>query len=130
MLWKYRIVWLVVVAAMLFSASCGGAVDSSEKVVKAYLQALTAKDAARVSELVCADWQAVAVQELEILQEVETRLEDLACQQSGVEGEMALVTCRGNIIVTSDNEEYELDLSLRVYKVVQTNGEYRVCGYQ
>ncbi|MEW6717994.1 MAG: hypothetical protein AB1345_10895 [Chloroflexota bacterium] len=46
------------------------------------------------------------------------------------EGEMALVACRGNIIVTSGNEEYELDLSLRVYKVIQTNGEYRVCGYQ
>jgi len=68
--------------------------------------------------------------ELDSIQVVETRLEGLACTQTGTDGDIALVACQGKIIATFENEDQELDLSLRTYQVVQQGGEYLVWGYR
>ena len=36
--------------------------------------------------------------------------------------------CKGKIVATYNNEDQELDLSVRTYQVVQEGGEWLVCG--
>ncbi|HEX5840660.1 MAG TPA: hypothetical protein VFY26_22670, partial [Anaerolineales bacterium] len=77
---------------------------------------------------VCGDWEDDALIELDSFQAVEARLEAMACQQTGSDGDTALVDCTGSIIATYNDEDQELDLSVRTYQVVQEGGDWLVCG--
>jgi len=123
------IVLLMCIVALLFSA-CGKAPDPAAKAVEDYLTALVNKDASTLSTLSCADWESNASLELDSLQAVTTRLENLACTTTGTDGTTKQVNCQGKIIATYNNEDQELDLSVRTYQVVQQGGEYLVCGYK
>jgi hypothetical protein len=122
-------VQVLCLAALLISA-CGKAKDPAAKAVQDYLTALVSKDGNSISTLSCADWESNARLELDSLQAVTTRLENLSCATSGTDGETTLVSCQGKIIATYNNEDQQLDLSVRVYQVVQKGGEYLVCGYK
>ena len=74
------------------------------------------------------DWEEDALIELDSFQAVTARLEDAACTQTGTDGETALVHCAGRIILSYDNEDQELDLSVRTYQVTQEGGDWLVCG--
>ncbi len=123
------IVFLMCMVALLFSA-CGRAIDPAAKAVEDYLTALVNKDGNTLSVLSCADWESNALLELDSLQAVTTRLENLACTAAGTDGTTTQVNCQGKIIATYNNENTELDLSARTYQVVQQGGEYLVCGYK
>ena len=124
-----RSIFLMCIVALLFSA-CGKASDPAVKVVEDYVNALVNKDANTISALSCADWESNAMLELDSLQAVSTRLENLACTNTGTEGTTTQVSCQGKIIATYDNEDQQLDLSVRVYQVTKQGGEYQVCGYK
>ena len=120
---------LVLILATLALTACASNNDSAPaKAVEDYLNALVAKDADRLSTLSCGDWEDDALLELDSFQAVNTRLEDVACEQTGTDGSTALVLCNGKIIATYDTEDQELDLSVRTYQVVQEDGEWLVCG--
>ncbi len=123
------LVFLMCIVALLFSA-CGQATDPAAKAVEDYLTALVNKDASAISALSCADWESNALLELDSLQAVATRLENLACAAAGTDGATTQVNCQGKILATYNNEDQELDLSVRSYEVVQQGGEYLVCGYK
>ena len=109
-------------------AACSSNSDAPAQAVEGYLNALVAKDADRLPSLVCGDWEEDALIELDSFQAVEARLEAMACQQTGSDGETALVDCTGSIIATYNDEDQELDLSVRTYQVVQEGGDWLVCG--
>jgi hypothetical protein len=116
---------------ILFLSACAS--DNSDsnapaKAVEAYLNALVAKDANRLPTLVCGDWEEDALIELDSFQAVTPRLEGAACEQTGTDGDTALVKCTGKIVATYNNEDQELDLSVRTYQVVQDGGDWLVCG--
>ncbi len=121
---------LVLAILVILLAACGGGVSGSVRAVEDYLNALVSKDDALVSSLSCADWETMALLELDSFQAVETRLEGLICSDAGTDGDTFLVNCQGKIIATYNDEDQELDLSLRTYEVVQEGGEYLVCGYR
>jgi hypothetical protein len=98
--------------------------------VQNYLQGVVDKDVNKVSTLSCKDWEQQAIQELDSLQAVTAKLDGVTCSQSGTDGANALVKCTGKILITYNTENQELDLSLRTYKVVQSSGDWLVCGYQ
>jgi hypothetical protein len=98
--------------------------------VQNYLEGIVTKNVEKVSSLSCKDWEASAIQELDSLQAVKAELAGVACLQSGLDGSTALVKCTGQIVITYDAEKQNLDLSLRTYRVVQSGGDWRVCGYQ
>jgi len=123
------IVFLMCMTAMLFSA-CGQASDPAAKAVEGYYIALVNKDANALSALSCADWEPNALLELDSLQAVTTRLENLACKVTVKDGTTTQVNCQGRILATYNNEDQELDLSVRTYQVVQQGGEYLFCGYK
>ena len=119
---------LVILAALALTACASNNGDPPVKAVEDYLNALVAKDADRLSTLSCGEWEDDALLELDSFQAVNTRLEGVACQQTGTDGSTALVLCNGKIIATYDTEDQELDLSVRTYQVVEEGGEWLVCG--
>ena len=126
---KYVVILLLTIIVALPLAACGASnTDAPAKAVEDYLNALVEKDADRLSTLVCGEWEDDALIELDSFQAVTTRLEGLACEQTGTEGETALVLCNGKIIATYTNEDQEIDLSTRTYEVTQAGGDWLVCG--
>lgn len=121
---------LTIIITTLFLSACASADNSSApaKAVQEYLNALVAKDANRLPTLVCGDWEEDALIELDSLQAVTARLDNVACTQTGTDGNTALVDCSGKLVATYNNEDQELDLSVRTYQVVQQNGDWLVCG--
>jgi hypothetical protein len=118
----------VMIATLLLTACRSQTNDAPAKAVEDYLNALVAKDANRLTTLACGEWEEDALLELDSFQAVTARLEGLACEQTGTDGETALVLCQGNIVATYNEEDQELDLSVRTYQVVQEGGEWLVCG--
>ncbi|NJC96976.1 MAG: hypothetical protein FIB03_11700 [Anaerolineae bacterium] len=113
----------------LFITACGSSNSNAPaKAVENYLNALVAKDADRLPTLVCGDWEEDALIELDSFQAVDVRLDNASCSQTGTDGDTALVNCAGRIIATYNNEDQELDLSVRTYQVVQEGGDWLVCG--
>ena len=126
---KYLLVLLLTIVITLALAACGSSnTDAPVRAVENYLNALVEKDADRIPTLVCGDWEADALIEVDSFQAVTTRLEGLACEQTGTDGSNALVHCTGKIIASYDTEDQEIDLSVRTYQVTQEGGDWLVCG--
>ena len=126
---KVLVIWLMAFVAALLLSACGSQNnDAPAKAVEDYLNALVEKNADRLTTLSCSDWEDDALLELDSFQAVTTKLDGLACAQTGTDGDTALVLCKGKIIATYNNEDQELDLSVRTYQVVQQNGDWLVCG--
>ena len=123
----FFLILLLVFIALIVSA-CASNSNGPAQAVEDYLTALVEKDANRLATLSCGEWEDDALLELDSFQAVTARLDGLACEQTGTDGETALVLCNGNIVATYNNEEQQLDLSVRTYQVVQEGGEWLVCG--
>ena len=125
---KFFLILILVILASLLSACASKSNDAPAKAVEDYLNALVAKDSNRLTTLSCSDWEDDALLELDSFQAVTTKLDGLACSQTGTDGDTARVLCKGKIIATYNNEDQELDLSVRTYQVVQQDGDWLVCG--
>jgi len=125
---KYLLILLLTILVALALAACASSTDAPAKAVEDYLTALVEKDADRLSTLSCAAWEEDALIELDSFQAVTARLEGPACEQTGTDGDTALVLCNGRIIASYNNEDQELDLSVRTYQVTQEGGDWLVCG--
>lgn len=117
----------LILAGILLSA-CASNADAPAQAVQNYLTALVNKEADKLPTLVCGDWEEDALIELDSFQAVTARLEDVACSQTGTDGDTALVLCTGNIVATYNNEDQKLDLSTRTYQVIEQGGDWLVCG--
>lgn len=123
----FPIVFVIVIALSL--AACAASTDSGPvRAVEDYFSALAAKDADRLAALSCGDWESDALLALDSFQAVDTRLEGLACEQTGTDGNTALVLCNGSLVATYGDEDQQMDLSVFTYQVVQEGGEWLVCG--
>ena len=122
---------VVFLTGIILLAACGGgeSVDAAAKPVELYLQALVAQDTDMIPNVTCSEWEDQAILELDAFMGVEASLDEVSCQVSGEDGDSKLVQCAGNILATYNNEQQELSLAGRTYKVIQEGGEWRVCGY-
>lgn len=126
---KFSLLMLTTIITIPLLSACGTSNnDAPAKAVESYLTALVDKDANRLPTLVCGDWEEDALIELDSFQAVTARLEDVSCTQTGTDGDTSLVLCNGKIVATYNNEDQELDLSVRTYQVVQEGGDWLVCG--
>jgi hypothetical protein len=124
----FLILFMTIAILALAACSASNTNNAPAKAVEDYLTALVEKDADRLPTLVCGEWEEDALIELDSFQAVTARLEGLACEQTGTDGETALVLCSGKIIASYNNEDQELDLSVRTYQVTQEGGDWLVCG--
>ncbi len=118
----------IIINSLLTACSASQKTDAPSKAVEDYLNALVAKDENRLPTLVCGDWEDDALIELDSFQAVTARLDNVSCKQTGTDGDTTLVNCTGKIIATYNNEDQDLDLSVRTYQVVQQGGDWLVCG--
>lgn len=125
---KLYLLLFIMLAALTLAACSSSGTDAPAQAVENYLTALVEKDAERLPTLVCGDWEEDALIELDSFQGVTARLENVACAQTGADGDTTLVKCTGNIVATYNNEDQALDLSARTYQVTQTGGDWLVCG--
>ena len=122
------VVLVTILLALSLTACASGNENAPVKAVEDYLNALVTKDENRLSTLSCGEWEDDALLELDSFQAVTARLEGPACEQTGTEGDTALVLCSGKIIASYNEEDQELDLSVRTYQVTQEGGDWVVCG--
>jgi len=127
---KLTMIFIFLTLVLTLTACAGGGVDAPEKATEAYLNALVAADADRMSTLSCAEWESNAMLELDSFQAVEASLKDMTCSKTGEDGETALVTCQGQIVASYNGEDTAIDLNSRVYEMTQSGGEWLVCGYR
>jgi hypothetical protein len=125
---RFFLILFITIATLSLAACASNKNGAPAKAVEDYLTALVEKDADRLSTLVCGAWEEDALIELDSFQAVTARLEGLACEQTGTDGETTLVLCSGKIIASYNNEDQELDLSVRTYQVTQEGGDWLVCG--
>ena len=111
-------------------AGCAASKSGAAQAVEGYLQALVAKNQDKVISLSCASWESQAQTEADSFGAMTAKLDSLSCQESGKNGNNTLVTCKGKIITTYNNENSEIDLSTRTYQVVQEDNQWRMCGYK
>ena len=124
----FQILFILLIITPLLVGCASDNQAAPARAVEDYLNALVAKDADRLSTLSCGEWEDDALLELDSFQAVTARLEGVACEQTGTDGDTALVLCNGNIVATYNDEDQELDLSVRTYQVVEEGGEWLVCG--
>jgi len=124
----FSLIFLLAFTSLLLAACASNNENAPVQAVENYLNALVEKDANRLTTLSCGEWEDDALLELDSFQAVTAQLEDLACEQTGTDGETALVLCNGNIVATYNDEDQQLDLSVRTYQVIQEGGEWLVCG--
>jgi hypothetical protein len=123
------IVFLFSMLAALILAACGSAnTDAPAQAVEEYWNVIVAKDADRLPTLVCGDYEEEALTVLDSLQAVTVRLDSMDCTQTGTDGDIALVNCTGNLVLTYDAEDQNLDLSVFTYEVIEEGGDWLICG--
>ena len=125
---KFRSIAIILFVIIIAGCSTGG--DVQAQIVEQYLQALVDQDGARLSSLSCIDWESNAIMEMDSFQAVKANLIDLDCESGEIVDEMTLVVCQGKIVATYNEEQQELDLSLRSYQTIKDGAEWRVCGYR
>ena len=116
-------------AVLLFLIACQSNASPAARAVESFLGALADKDEALLLSHTCPDYEMDALLEFDSLALVETSLKDVSCQQTGSEGDAALVTCSGSLEASYGGEMRSFDLSERAYRVVESGGDWLVCGY-
>lgn len=115
--------------AALAGCRAAGSTGAPGAAVEGYLQSLAAQDVNAMIAHACAGWEAQAREEYNAFAAVKLNLDGVSCAQSGSDDSAALVTCSGKIIANYGNEDLEIDVADRTYRVVQEGGEWRMCGY-
>lgn len=144
-----RIIFLLVVVMML--AGCGGnnspaspeATQSPSEAdvtqapqesgavtaVENYLTLLVNKDETNFALSLCPAYEGDGMREFRSFGAVDASLKDVVCAEDGSDGETVFVLCTGTIELVYQGEETRgLDLSREVYRAVQDDGEWKVCG--
>ncbi len=97
--------------------------------IEAYLEARTAGDLTSVVNLSCIAWEGQAIAEVNSFSSADVTLQDMDCGQNGQDGDAILVECRGTLVATYDGEDRAWDLGGFLYRAIQEDGEWRMCGY-
>jgi len=126
----YKVLVLSIAIMMLLSACGSKPAASAADATYAYLQALADKDKEMVVSLTCKAWEEQAILEVDALMSVGAALNDVSCQQTGEEGENALVVCSGSLDLTYNDEIRAIELNKRTYTMAMEDGQWRVCSYK
>lgn len=120
------LVWLTLGALL---AGCSGDRALAAESVETLFQAILEKDEALFRSVVCSDYARIAMMDFTTFAIVDTRIDNFSCQAEGkVDGQVS-VRCEANLQASFGNETRSLDLSSRIYQVVQEDGQWLVCGH-
>ena len=114
---------------VIFLASCGED-NNATSSIDAYIEALSSKDQALISNLSCSDWEQNALIEVDSLTAVGSKVENLVCEEAGKESDLTYISCTGYLELDYNGELQQIDLSNRIYTARYEDGEWRMCGYK
>jgi hypothetical protein len=126
---KKSIIYSCIIGFILLLSACKNSQNGAPQAIEAYIQALSDRDSARISNFSCSDWEPNALLEIDSLTAVGSKVENLVCQTTGQEGNDTYVSCSGVLALDYNGEAQEIDLSTRTYIARQEDGEWRMCGY-
>jgi hypothetical protein len=121
---------IILAFVTLALAGCGASKNGAGQAIENYLKALVAKNTGQAVSLSCASWESGAQTDADSFGAVTAILDGLSCQESGKNGNKTLVTCKGTITTTYNNENTVIDLSARTYMAAQEDNQWRMCGYK
>jgi hypothetical protein len=123
--------WRLAFALAFFLAGCqaGSNTAGAASAIQKYLAARAASDLDQMTLLSCPTWEAQARIEAASFKSMNAKLQEVICQVSGSDGGSTLVTCTGKIVTTYQGEAREWPVGDHPFKVVQQDGEWRMCGY-
>ena len=98
--------------------------------VQSYLEARVQSNVNQMINLSCPAWEAQARIEASTFQAMQARIEGLTCAENGADGNYTRVACQGKIVTTYQGETREWNLSDHQFKLIQDDGEWRMCGYE
>lgn len=120
----------LVVLILLASACASGPSAPPEAAVPSYLQALLNGDAEAVFRAVCPQWEDGAQRDLDAFSGVTGSLQDARCTRAGISGSYTLVTCTGTMQINYRGELRDRPLAGQVYRVVEIDNTWKMCGYE
>lgn len=123
------VVFLLVVLLAACSGNGGGSADPAGAVVETYLKAIVEANADGAAMASCADWESSARDEVASFMGVKAWLENIDCKSESTSSGTSTVGCTGAIVATYNNENQSFDLQNRKFNVVESGGEWLVCGY-
>ncbi|HEX9091257.1 MAG TPA: hypothetical protein VF831_07195 [Anaerolineales bacterium] len=126
--YPFLIIFIVIISIFTL-VGCRSETNDAPKTIEAYIKALSNQDANQISSLSCADWEPQALIEVDSFTAVSSEVKDLACQQSGQDGDDVYVSCTGILALDYGGEAQQIDLSSRTYIARQEGGEWHMCGY-
>ncbi|MDX2078095.1 MAG: hypothetical protein SFZ02_16815 [bacterium] len=138
-----KVIFFLLIAIAL--AGCGGqstttptsestetvtSTDSgATQVVEQYLTLLVNKDETGFSQILCPAYEGYGMREFRSFGAVDASLNNVSCVEDGADGDTTLVLCTGTIDVVYQGEDTRgIDLSREVYRAVQEDGQWKVCG--
>lgn len=130
---KYFRTIIIVFLGMLITfilIACNNEQNDASKAIEAYIQALSNKDSAEISNLSCAEWEKSALSEVDSLTAVGSKIENLTCKETGQDGADSYVSCTGVLSLDYNGEAQQIDLSARTFIARNEGGEWRMCGYR
>ena len=126
---KRVMIGFVLLAAGLLLTACQSQVSQAD-TIQTYLQARVQSDVNQMVSLSCPEWEGQARIEASTFQALKAQLQDVSCAEASASGGVALVACKGKIVTTYNGESREWNLADHQFKLVQQDGEWRMCGYQ
>jgi hypothetical protein len=120
---------LLALAVTFFLTGCQASQSGAASAIQKYLQARAASDVDQMTLLSCPAWEAQARVEAASFKSMNAKLDGVTCQVSGGDGSSTLVTCQGKIVTTYQGEARQWAVGDHPFKVVQDDGEWRMCGY-
>jgi hypothetical protein len=113
--------------------SCGSVQTGNSPVqvetLNQYIRALTEKNEAAYTRLICPSWESEALLEFDAYKGVQTRPGDMNCRLLNSKDSEANVNCQGKILLSYGTEQNELDLSSRIYRLTKSGDDWQVCGF-
>ncbi len=122
--------FLSLILLSFFIVGCSTPSSAPATIVQNYYQALINKNLNGMLATVCSNWEEQARNDYQSFAAVSAQLKNLQCQVQAQQDNDAAVICQGKIEANYGNEILEIDLSKFLFKVIQENGEWRLCGYQ
>lgn len=126
------IVWYLVLLGlfMMVISACTSDHNNASASIEEYIKALVNKDENKLINYSCGEWENEAISEFNSFSAVSVTLEDLKCQETGIDNEFTTVSCEGVIIANYGNEVLEIHLEDQNYLSIFERGEWRMCGYR
>ncbi len=117
----------ILITLLIVLTAC--AQSSPVDTLQAYLQAKVDSNLDSLLSLSCTAWEGQAIVEASSFESMNAELQGMACQEAGQDGAFTVVECEGTIVTVYNGETREWDLGAFPYRLLQEDGEWKMCGY-